>query len=117
MYLKEQPGLVKDDPVCQTTSLSSVQTFENIELCKSKWFSDKNLNTNYWRQSVGQMKVFNTGYCKFEDQCKNKHSMNICMLTLCQDKSCQKVIQLHVILKHMAEEGQAACIDIASTKV
>ena len=36
-------------------------------------------------------KHFNTGYCKFgDDQCNYKHPKVVCMLKLCQDKSCPK---------------------------
>ena len=40
-------------------------------------------------QSV-RCKYFNTGYCKYEDQCNYKHSIIIGMLKLFQDKSYQK---------------------------
>ena len=40
-------------------------------------------------QSV-RCKYFNTWYCKFEDECSYKHPKEVCLLHLCQDKTCIK---------------------------
>ena len=40
-------------------------------------------------QSV-RCKYFKTGYCKFEDECSYKHPKEVCLLHLCQEKTCIK---------------------------
>ena len=71
---------------------SSVQTSaKNIEFSKKKSDFQKYQNEMIEDSQSVRCKYFNTGYCKFEDECSYKHPKEICLLHVCQDKICIKI--------------------------